>query len=1130
MKISMQKLTWTSVGCIFALLAGAPALADDTELLLINPDPTTDPTPNVMFILDTSGSMDDDLSTTAPYDSATTYAGDCDTTAVYWTDVDVTPVCDAANEDFVSKSVFQCQYALDQMTGIGSYTNTMVQYRDGGKDGTGTGPARWQYLAPGYHDAPVECQADSGIHGDGRAGYLWAANGTDLADPWTNDANGELSWGSAPRNISYTFYDGNYLNWKNNPTTVTLSKMEILKSVTKQVLSSVHNLNVGIMRFNPNVSSGMTTSSNGGSVIQGLTDLDTNRSMILNTIDSLPADGFTPLSETMFENALYWHSLGTHYGTSALTDSGALQGGGTVPGTYETHEWDACAKNFNILITDGLPTQDTDTPGLLGDLPGMATSCDAAAGLTQDNDGQCLDDVAGYLANTDVDPNTDGDQLIITHTIGYNINLPILEETAADGGGDYFQANDVESLTETLLDIIANINDRSLSFSAPAVSVNTFNRTQNLNDMYITMFGAKSKIHWPGNLKKYRIVDGVITDSTGAAAVDPGTGFFADTALSYWTAGSPDGNDVTSGGAANKLPLPASRKLYTNNTSGVLTAATNEVSTANLTALDPLDFGLTGATGEPTLTDLINWARGDDTVRNEDNNVATTVRYAMGDPLHSQPAAVVYGGTAASPDVVVYVATNDGYLHAINGSTGIELWSFIPKQLLSNLERLYFNSDSRYKQYGIDGSVVPVIKDVNQDGTIDSADGDFVQLIFGMRRGGNTLFSLDVTDRNAPVLLWSDTFPDFGETWSTPVVAKIDIGGSVVQNSDKAVVVIGGGYDTVHDTTAYSSTPDGVGANIWFLDLKTGAELWHAGRDAAADLQLSGMTRAIPNEVRVVDLSGDGYADRMYATDLGGQILRFDIYNQQAPSSLVTGGVIAQLGAEGLNSPTAADTRRFYNAPDVALITDNRQQRRYISVNVGSGYRAHPFDLSAADRFYSLRDPDVFNQLDQNAYDNYDIATDGDLVEVSGQTQVVVTSSDRGWKFTLPANEKILADSLTFNDEVFFVAFTPDTNSAATCSAGQGTNFLYRMSAINGDPIVPNISSVNPIDSDDERRTTLQQGGIAPSPTILFPAPNPDCTGDDCGQPPLGCVGVECFDPGFDNVPVRTLWTQDGIQ
>ena len=183
-----------------------------------------------------------------------------------------------------------------------------------------------------------------------------------------------------------------------------------------------------------------------------------------------------------------------------------------------------------------------------------------------------------------------------------------------------------------------------------------------------------------------------------------------------------------------------------------------------------------------------------------------------------------------------------------------------------------------------------------------------------------------------------------------------------------------------------------------------------------------------------------------------------------------------------------------------------------------------------ADRFFSIRDKDVFNQLDQNTYDTQTIITDADLVEVSGQTQTVITSSDRGWMFTLPANEKVLSESLTFSDEIFFVAFTPDSNAAATCSAGKGTNFLYRMSAINGDPIVPNIDTLNPLISDAERRTTLQQGGIAPSPTILFPSPDDDCTGDDCNQPPLGCVGVECFDPGFDPFPVRTLWTQDGIE
>ena len=234
--------------------------------------------------------------------------------------------------------------------------------------------------------------------------------------------------------------------------------------------------------------------------------------------------------------------------------------------------------------------------------------------------------------------------------------------------------------------------------------------------------------------------------------------------------------------------------------------------------------------------------------------------------------------------------------------------------------------------------------------------------------------------------------------------------------------------------------------------------------------------------------------------------------------------------AEGLSNPGPADTRRFFNAPDVSLITDKHQQRRYIAISVGSGYRAHPFDLSAEERFYSLRDKDVFNQLSQAQYDSYDIAEDADLVEVSGQTQVIVTAEDRGWKFTLPANEKILADSLTFNDEIFFVSFTPDSNAAATCSAGKGTNFLYRVSAVNGDPVVPNIDTLDPNLADDERKSTLQQGGIAPAPNILFPSPDENCTGSDCEVPPLGCVGVECFDPGFENRPVRTLWTQDGIE
>jgi type IV pilus assembly protein PilY1 len=268
---------------------------------------------------------------------------------------------------------------------------------------------------------------------------------------------------------------------------------------------------------------------------------------------------------------------------------------------------------------------------------------------------------------------------------------------------------------------------------------------------------------------------------------------------------------------------------------------------------------------------------------------------------------------------------------------------------------------------------------------------------------------------------------------------------------------------------------------------------------------------------------------------MGGQIWRFDIFNGKAPAgigvdALVTGGVIAQLGAEGMASPTDADTRRFYNTPDISVFTENAQGRRYIAISIGSGYRSHPLDTTNADRFYSIRDPNVFNKLSQADYNTYSIVTEGDLVEVSGSVGVSIAETDAGWKFTLPADQMVLADSTTFNDEVFFVAFSPDTAAASTCGAGRGKNFLYRVSVKNGDPIA-DLSAILPGQEDDARVTTLAQGGIAPAPRFLFPSSDdPACTGADCAPPPIYCVGAECGDPGFQNVPVRTLWTQDGVE
>ena len=82
-----------------------------------------------------------------------------------------------------------------------------------------------------------------------------------------------------------------------------------------------------------------------------------------------------------------------------------------------------------------------------------------------------------------------------------------------------------------------------------------------------------------------------------------------------------------------------------------------------------------------------------------------------------------------------------------------------------NLTKLFYDPSASFKHYGVDGDIVPVTKDVDRDGIIEPADGDFVYIIFGMRRGGETYYAIDVTDKNSPDLIWTQDFVEGGESW-----------------------------------------------------------------------------------------------------------------------------------------------------------------------------------------------------------------------------------------------------------------------------------------------------------------------------------------------------------------------------
>lgn len=83
-------------------------------------------------------------------------------------------------------------------------------------------------------------------------------------------------------------------------------------------------------------------------------------------------------------------------------------------------------------------------------------------------------------------------------------------------------------------------------------------------------------------------------------------------------------------------------------------------------------------------------------------------------------------------------------LHAFDNATGEELWAFIPPTVLPNLKNL----TGEALQFMVDGAP-RVYLERKSNGTLEKAI-----LIFGLRRGGDRYYALNVKNPNAPELLW----------------------------------------------------------------------------------------------------------------------------------------------------------------------------------------------------------------------------------------------------------------------------------------------------------------------------------------------------------------------------------------
>ena len=731
---------------------------------------------------------------------------------------------DGNNQCLASRT--NLQFGRSQYAGrTGSYLGTFIRWFGSGSSNRDWTSTLGSVGNNNFYD--LECQADAGGHGNGGSDRYPRSGPAGGNGRWGTDGSGQRSWWRTNTGTQVVLWTSNLIRYTRNPqTTVTTnqSRMTVVKQAAKNLLDSpmLSGMNVGLMRYDTSETgfSGQADddAAEGGMVLWPALPIDagTNRQQMKDLIDGIVEAGNTPLSETLYEAYKYFSGGTVEYGADSKVcinngNAAGSSGNGSAdcdsgpnianypsvassrvtgdPTRYQSPIDSACQRNYIVYLTDGLPTSDGVTGGGIrskvealpqwGTPLDMENTCDDSR---DDHEGECLVGLSEYMSKVDLRPSDEPVQSVKTYFIGFGDDFAggesdafaFLQTASAAAGAEAYQANDLPQLEGAFNSVLGGVVDTNTTFTAPTVAVNAFNRTQTLSDLYVAVFQPDTKVHWPGNLKKYTIDEGVILDRNEQEAVDADTGFFKSGAHDLWaTSSTGDAFDVSKGGAANLIPAPTSRKVYTyistgfaNPTSPVTLGTSHELNTTNV---NDAALGL-GVPGDPARADLINWALGQAVP-------GTETRHVMGDPMHSQPAVVIYGGSATAPEAVVYVPTNDGYLHAIDADTGVELWSFIPQEILrNNLKRLYQNPDSSIKEYTLDGEVRVLKFDVNGDGTIET--GDRVRdLYFGQARGGDKYYALDVTSKEqSEIHVGNRSPPCAGKTWSPVSIARVSAG------------------------------------------------------------------------------------------------------------------------------------------------------------------------------------------------------------------------------------------------------------------------------------------------------------------------------------------------------------------
>lgn len=718
-----------------------------------------------------------------------------------------------------------------------------------------------------------------------------------------------------------------------------------------------------------------------------------------------------------------------------------------------------CSSNHIIYLTDGRPTYDWHANDTLISSFGFAQPTPPVTGDVSEDSTPAhtlLDEFVGYMMSNDVNSQVEGEQFVQTHFISTwpsSESSEMLDVTSAASGGLHLRVDNLEEIHAKLKELVEQIK----SSKQPAVGykVTATNETGNpfqpMTDAYVNIWQLENG-KWSGNLKKFNLdADGQLRGKNNELFI-ASMGTVNKDVRDLWSSTQAGTKNLEGGAVERQSAIGADRYLLPRGVKNI-----NPLQ--NQYAVNAANSMLTKERLEVATSqdreDLLHWAAGQDSYDFNKNGDFTDLRPSIGAQINTQPAVAHYSsGTQASP--VVFTGGNDGFLRAWDGKSGQHLYSLMPEQLLPKLSGL--KNFQASKQYGVDGQIFVWHKDTNQDFNLLSGAGaldvdERLMVFFGLGKGGSSFYALDVTQRTSPRLAWSIDdkvagFERMGQSWAKPTLATL----KSASNQDKDMVIIAGGMDPA--LALGPVTGDHLGNTLYILDAYKGDKVWRIS-NRNADVIIPEMKYSLISAPVTVDLNADGKTDAFFANDIRGQIFRCDFTSTSNQDNQLACGLIA-------SAQNATENLMFMGSLDLAFV-GNKSSNIKIALSLTSGNRLKPNDILDKNRAVVIFDSNVVTA--PSSY-NYSESQSISLADLGNKSVGALTTDETtfGWYFNFPVEgEKSFAQTLIFNNSIFFSTHTPGTGSASCDSIDLGIARIYGFD-INAGGQIPGLTSIDNVD------------------------------------------------------------------